>query len=126
MVSPVASPIMFSSPVRPGWPSFMTTTAAAPAACALSTLTLKPHVPRWTSATDPAGMPAKSAASQPLVLLFGGAARDSSTRSDRDTADPVAVPSGDPESNVFRRKSVPLTKSRGFGLTRMSSEFSSK
>ena len=30
IVRPVASPIMFTSPVRPGWPSFITMTALAP------------------------------------------------------------------------------------------------
>jgi hypothetical protein len=42
------------------------------------------------------------------------------------TSGPVAVPSGVPVSNVLRRKSVPLTNVRGLGLTRISSEFSSK
>ena len=74
----------------------MTITAAAPAACAVSTLTLKPHVPRWTSATRPPGMPAKSAASQPLVLVLAGSlgSRFRSTA----TSGPVAVPSGVPLS----------------------------
>ncbi len=57
IVSPVASPIMPTSPVRPGWPSFMITTPAAPAACALSAFTLKPQVPRWSSAIEPAAKP---------------------------------------------------------------------
>jgi hypothetical protein len=40
------------------------------------------HVPRWTSAIDPAGMPAKSSASQALVfaLMFGAGARAGSGR----------------------------------------------
>src|SRR6185503_19231340 len=70
IVSPVASPIMLISAVRPGWPSFMITTADAPAACALRALTAKPQVPRCMSAMAPAGKPAKSAASQPLVFEF--------------------------------------------------------
>ncbi len=47
-------------------------TADAPAACAFSAFTAKVQVPRWTSAMLPAGKPAKSAASQPLVLARGG------------------------------------------------------
>ena len=49
----------------------MMTAPAAPAACALSALTAKPHIPRCIERDAPAGKPAKSAASQPLVLLFG-------------------------------------------------------
>jgi hypothetical protein len=124
IVRPVASPIMFSRPVRPGWPSFITITALAPAACALSTLTLKPHVPRWTSAIPPAGKPAKSAASQPLVEEFAGP--DGLITRSTGTSTPVAVPSGVPESNVLRRKSVSLMNVLSCGLTRISSEFSSK
>ena len=115
---------MFSSPVRPGWPSFMTMTALAPAACALRTLTLKPHVPRCTSATPPAGNPAKSDASQPLVLF--GVGNDGFSTRPIGTSWPVAVPCGLPVSNVLRRKSVSLTNVRGFGDLRISSEFSSK
>ena len=44
-------------------------TAEAPAACAFSAFTAKAQVPRWISAMLPAGKPAKSAASQPLVLV---------------------------------------------------------
>ena len=54
MVRPVASPIMLTSPVRPGWPSFMITTPAAPAAWALSALTANPQVPRCIKAMLPA------------------------------------------------------------------------
>lgn len=43
----------------------------APAACALSALTLNPQVPRCISAMPPTGKPAKSAASQPLELELG-------------------------------------------------------
>jgi hypothetical protein len=47
MVNPVASPIMLIRAVsRPGWPSFMTMTADAPAAWAFSAFTANPHVPR--------------------------------------------------------------------------------
>ena len=58
--------------VRPGWPSLKMTTADAPAAFAFWALTAKSHVPRWTSAIDPAVKPAKSAASQPLLLDGSG------------------------------------------------------
>ena len=51
--------------MRPGWPSFMMTTPTAPAAWALSALIRKSHVPRCTSAMDPGGKPAKSAAAHP-------------------------------------------------------------
>ena len=36
------------------------------------------------------------------------------------------MPSGVPLSKLLRRKSTPLTKVVGFGVTRISSEFSSK
>jgi hypothetical protein len=124
MARPVASPIMPTRPVRPGWPSFMTITAEAPAAWALRTLTLNPHVPRWTRATDPASMPVKSAASQPLLDVFAGRLGASRRRSAR-KSDPVASPSGVPESNWLRMKSVPLMYVVGFGEMRSSSEFSS-
>ena len=58
--------------VRPGWPSLKITTAEAPAAWAFWALTWKVQVPRWISATLPAGKPAKSAASQPLVEVLSG------------------------------------------------------
>lgn len=66
--------------VRPGWPSFMMMTPAAPAACAFSALTWKVQVPRCTSATAPAGNEAKSAASQPEVELLGAARAAASGR----------------------------------------------
>jgi hypothetical protein len=47
-------------------------TARAPAASALSAFCANGHVPRWISAIAPAGKPAKSAASQPLVFARGG------------------------------------------------------
>ena len=59
--------------VRPSTPSFMTITPAAPAAAAASTFTRNGQVPRRTSATAPAGKPAKSDGSQPLVEAAGGA-----------------------------------------------------
>lgn len=59
--------------VRPWTPSFMTITPAAPAAAAASTLTPNGQVPRRTRATAPAGKPAKSDGSQPLVDAAGGA-----------------------------------------------------
>ena len=43
------------------------TIPTAPAAAAFSAFISKVHVPRWSSAMFPAGKPAKSAASQPLV-----------------------------------------------------------
>ena len=45
-------------------------TPAAPAACALTALTSNVQVPRWMRAMFPAGKPAKSAASHPLVLVL--------------------------------------------------------
>jgi hypothetical protein len=54
-------------------------TAEAPAACAFSAFAANVHVPRWTSAMLPAGKPAKSAASQPLVTGSRGMARTTST-----------------------------------------------
>ena len=83
---------------------------------------MKPQVPRWTSATPPAGNPAQSAASHPLLLVFGGP-EGLSTRSTF-TSGPVAVPSGTPESNRLRRKSVPLVNTWAFGETRTISELS--
>jgi hypothetical protein len=59
------------------------------------------------------------------VLLFGGSAA-AGTTSPTGVSVPVAVPSGVPESKVFRRKSVPSTNVRGWGLLRMSLLFSSK
>ncbi len=60
-----------NSPTRssPGTtlPWLNTITALAPAAAALSTLMRKVQVPRWMRAMWPAGKPAKSPASQPLV-----------------------------------------------------------
>ncbi len=125
IVRPVASPIIPTSPVRPGCPSFMTTTAAAPAFCALRTLTANPHVPRCTSAIPPCGKPAKSSTSQPLVLLLSGSPA-AGTTTPTGVSGPVAVPSGDPVSKLFRVKSASSAKVTGSGLTRMSSLFSSK
>jgi hypothetical protein len=102
----------------------MTITAAAPAAWALRTLTLKPQVPRWTSATEPGDMPAKSEASQPLFDVLAGRVGASRRRS-AGKSDPVASPSGVPLSNRLRRKSVPSMYVVGFGAMRSSSEFSS-
>ena len=59
--------------VRPGWPSLKITTAAAPASWAFAAFSPNVQVPRWTSATAPAGKPAKSASSQPLVFDEGSA-----------------------------------------------------
>ena len=47
-------------------------TAAAPAAFAFLALSPNGHVPRWISAIDPGVKPAKSDASQPLVLDGSG------------------------------------------------------
>ncbi len=54
-------------------------TALAPAFWALIALMPNSHVPRWTSAMLPAGKPAKSAASQPLVTGSRGGAVTMST-----------------------------------------------
>ena len=48
-------------------------TADAPAACAFCAFSDALQVPRWISATAPAGKPAKSAASQPSVALGASA-----------------------------------------------------
>ena len=76
------------------------------------------------SAMPPAGKLAKSAASQPLVFEFavgpGGMTRSTGT------SGPVAVPSGVPESNRLRRKSVSLTNVRGSEKPGSAPEFSSK
>jgi hypothetical protein len=77
VVSSPSVPATVSS--RPGWPSLKTTAAAAPAACAFSTFWANGHVPRCMSATLPAVKPAKSAASQPEVLLFAAAPGGSTT-----------------------------------------------
>ena len=61
------------SPSRSGvlpWLKMMT--ADAPAAWAFTALSANVHVPRWISAMFPTGNPAKSPASQPLVLARGG------------------------------------------------------
>jgi hypothetical protein len=72
--------VAWNSPRRPGLPSFITMTAPAPAAAALSTFSRKKHPPRWRSATAPRGNDAKSAASQPLVeALAEGLGRSRST-----------------------------------------------
>ena len=55
----------------------------------MSILVSSPHVPRWSRAIAPAGMPAKSAASQPEVDVFG--AGDGITRSAAHTG-PVTSP----------------------------------
>jgi hypothetical protein len=126
MVRPVASPIMPTRPVsRPGWPSFMTTTPAAPAAWAFSTLTLKPQVPRWTSAMLPAAMPVKSAGSQPLVDVFAGRPGVSS-RTSAGNSGPVASPIGEPVSNWLRMNWLPSSNVIGSGERRSSSDRSSK
>ena len=49
----------------------ISTIAPAPAAWALCHLATKVQVPRWISTIAPAGMPAKSAASQPESDEFG-------------------------------------------------------
>jgi hypothetical protein len=53
--------------VRPWNPSLKMIAALAPAAAAFATFSSKVQVPRTMSAIAPAGKPAKSAASQPLV-----------------------------------------------------------
>ncbi len=67
-MSPVVAGLKPARPLRAGVsPSFMITTALAPALIAFWIFTTKSQVPRWTSAIAPAVKPAKSAASQPLV-----------------------------------------------------------
>ena len=68
-------------------------TPAAPAAAALSAFTAKSHEPRWMSAMLPAGKPAKSAASQPLVEARSPARLTS-------TAVTAAVTSPSPEKSI--------------------------
>ena len=75
------------SPLRPGTPgvpSLKSTRPAAPAVSAFAAFTSISHVPRCTSAIAPAGKPAKSASSQPLVLVLavgpGGSVRSTGTR----------------------------------------------
>ena len=75
----------------------MMTTASAPAFCALRALTPNSQNPRWTSAMSfppEKFTPAKSAASQPLVLAAGLASCRSTG-----TTGPVTVPSADPTVN---------------------------
>ena len=57
---------------KPGLPSLNRPSAPTPAFSAFVHFWTNGHVPRWTSAIEPAGMPAKSDISQPLVLLGGG------------------------------------------------------
>ena len=57
-----------SAVARLPWLKMMT--PAAPAASALTALSPKGQVPRWSSAMVPAVKSAKSAASHPLVLAF--------------------------------------------------------
>jgi hypothetical protein len=78
--------------VRPSWPSLKMITALAPAAWALVALISNVHVPRCRSATEPGVKPAKSAASQPLVLPGSGAGG-----SVRSTGAIAAVTSPEPE-----------------------------
>ena len=83
----------------------------APAACALSALVPKVHVPRWTSATRPATKPAKSAAVQPLAELGVGVAGMTMPPAGC-TCAPVTVPAACPAV-----KSVSSTKDCGVGET---------
>ena len=58
-------------PVRSGvLPWLKITIPTAPAAAAFSAFSSKVQTPRWSNAMFPAGKPAKSAASQPLVEVF--------------------------------------------------------
>ena len=84
-----------TAPSRPGWPSLKTTAALAPAASALLALTPKVQVPRWTSAIEPAGKPAKSAASQPEFDVLCGRAGSIGTVERRPAT--AAVTSPEPE-----------------------------
>ena len=86
---------------RPRCPSFMSSTARAPADCALRAFTAKKQVPRCTSATAPRGNRRKSARSHPLVDEFGGPGG-----SRRSTPDTRAVTKPEPEY-VAVRKSRP-------------------
>ena len=82
-------------------PSLKMIAAEAPAASALTALSTKPHVPRWMSATLPAGNPAKSDASHPLVDPPTGG-------SSRSTAVIGATTSPLPENSIVA-KSVSAT-----------------
>ncbi len=74
-------------------------TPTAPAAAALSAFTEKSHEPRWISAMLPAGNPAKSAASQPLVDAWSPTMFTSTAVTD-------AVTSPSPEKSIGK-KSTP-------------------
>ena len=71
VVAPGSPSVPATTPSSPGRPVLKTSTAEAPAAWALAAFTPKVHVPRWSRATLPAVKPAKSSASQPLVLAAG-------------------------------------------------------
>ena len=82
-------------------PWFMITMPTAPAAAAFSAFSSKVQTPRWSNAMFPAGKPAKSAASHPLVDVLP-------RPSCRSTAVTFAVTS--PESVwVIAPKSTPST-----------------
>ncbi len=70
-ISPGAPRVPCRSTSRPGWPSLNTTAATAPASAAFWTFWPNEHVPRCNSAMLPTVKPAKSPASQPLVLPLG-------------------------------------------------------
>ena len=58
-------------PMRSGvFPWLKITIPTAPAAAAFSAFSSKVQTPRWSSAMFPAGKPAKSAVSQPLVEVL--------------------------------------------------------
>ena len=88
-----------SRSVRPGWPSLKMITPLAPAVSAFWAFAPKVQVPRWTSAIAPAGKPAKSDASQPL-LLVDGSGPGGSTRS---TGTTLPVMSPLPEKSIVAK-----------------------
>ena len=71
-------------------------TATAPASSAFCAFWPKSQVPRWTTAIAPSGKPAKSAASQPDVLLPAGPGGSTTSTS---TSSPVTS-SPDPEKSA--------------------------
>jgi hypothetical protein len=104
-----APSVPLTAAVRPSVPLLKMSTPEAPAASAFCSFAPNVQVPRWMSAIRPGTNPAKSAASQPLVLVRLGVAVVS-------TACTAAVTSPPPE-NVIVWKSVPLMNVRGVGAT---------
>src|SRR3954451_7121817 len=105
--------------VRPGLPSLKMTMPDAPAACALSALVPKVHVPRWTSATWPGTKPVKSAAVHPRAevgVAVGGMTIPAAGWTEAEATVPAAAPAVKSVSRVNVRAVGATSLKVGFAV----------